>query len=268
MTPWILLRGLAREGAHWGGFAHDLAQALPGAPPVLALDLPGNGVLHRATSPTTVQGMVQSARAALAARGLQPPYHVLALSLGAMVATEWARLAPAELTACVLVNTSLRPFSPFYQRLRPASYLPLLRCAWPGSSARTVERTVWQMTSNRAPAVAAVVDGWVAVRKLRPVSAANAVRQLLAAARYAAPTQMPLAGRATGLQSGDPAAARMLLLASAHDRLVSSRCSQAIASAWGVPLRMHPWAGHDLPLDDPQWVVAQIRSWLAERNAW
>ncbi|WP_034693852.1 alpha/beta fold hydrolase [Acidovorax sp. NO-1] len=250
--PWILLRGLTREAAHWGDFVSAFENALLGAR-VVAPDLPGNGLLHRAVSPATVRGMVEACRAQLAAHGLRPPFRVLAMSLGAMVATEWARVAPGELAGCVLINTSLRPFSPFYQRLRPASYLPVLRCVLPGASPEAIEQTVLRMTSNCAAAQASVVQDWVAVRGQRPVSAPNALRQLLAAARYRAPVAAPLPA-VSGVS-------RILLLASQNDRLVSSQCSQAIAQAWGVPLRLHPFAGHDLPLDDAPWVIRQVRSW-------
>ena len=100
----------------------------------------------------------------------------------------------------------------------------------------------------------AVVDDWVALRRQRQVSASNALRQLVAAARYTAPVATPLVP-----VSDSP---RILLLASQNDRLVSCQCSQTIARAWGVPLRMHPSAGHDLPLDDAQWVIGQVRSWM------
>jgi hypothetical protein len=30
---------------------------------------------------------------------------------------------------------------------------------------------------------------------------------------------------------------------------------------WGWPIERHPWAGHDLPWDDPQWVISQIDTW-------
>ena len=125
---WILLRGLAREQAHWGSFVGDLAHALP-QDDVTALDLPGNGLLHRQPSPGSVPALVQACRRMLAKRGVAPPYHLLAMSLGAMVATEWAHAAPAEVAGCVLINTSLRPFSPFHQRLRPGNYAALLRVA-------------------------------------------------------------------------------------------------------------------------------------------
>ena len=258
MPTWIFLRGLTRESAHWGVFATEFENALPGAR-VVPLDLPGNGRLHRTPSPTTVRGMVECCRAELAAQGVRPPFWVLAMSLGAMVATDWAQLAPDEVAGCVLINTSLRPFSPFYERLRPANYLALLRCALPGNTPHTVEQTVLQLTSRRAQTHAAVVADWVAIRQLRPVSAANALRQLLAAARYTAPASVLRAAS----PARPPATPRMLLLASQNDGLVSSQCSQAIAQAWGVPLRLHPFAGHDLPLDDARWVIEQVRVWTA-----
>ena len=80
------------------------------------------------------------------------------------------------------------------------------------------------------------------------MSATNALRQLLAAARYRAPAVAP-----------HP---HILLLASQNDRLVNSRCSQAIARGWQCDLALHPQAGHDLPLDAPRWVLEQVQQWL------
>jgi len=250
MRQWILLRGLTRESAHWGGLVADLQRALPGDS-VLALDLPGNGQWHRMPSPTSVQGMVQACRADLAARGLVPPFHLLAMSLGAMVAVEWARVAPEEIVEGVLVNTSLRPFSPFYHRLRPRNYGPLLRRVLLARSALVVEQQVLAMTSNRAKEHAPVLAAWLAVRRQRPVSVVNALRQLVAAACY----------RALAIAPQPP----LLLLASRDDQLVASACSHAIAAAWNLPLVMHPFAGHDLSLDDPAWLVEQVRQW-AQRH--
>jgi pimeloyl-ACP methyl ester carboxylesterase len=244
---WILLRGLTRESAHWGTFADDLARGLP-HDRVLALDLPGNGQLHRQRSPASVAGMVHACRAALAERGLAPPYHLLAMSLGAMVAIEWARTGgEQEVAGCVLINTSARPFSPLHHRLRPHNYAALLRIALLPQSAHAIEKMVLHMTSRRAAQHGdALVQAWAQVRAQRPVSAANALRQLWAAARYRAPREAPLE--------------RMLLLASRADGLVCCRCSVAIASAWGRHLAVHPDAGHDLPLDDPAWVVRQVQA--------
>ena len=160
MDTWILLRGLTREASHWGAFAGDFQTALPQAK-VVALDLPGNGQLHALPSPLTVQGMVAACRAELARQGVLPPFHLFAMSLGAMVATEWARTAPEEIRGCVLVNTSLRPFSPFFHRLRPRNYAALLRLALRPRSAEAIERTVWRLTSNAPDPRNAVIGAWV-----------------------------------------------------------------------------------------------------------
>ena len=68
--------------------------------------------------------------------------------------------------------------------------------------------------------------------------------------------------RASDRQAGVP----ILLLASLGDRLVSPRCSERIARAWNAPLRMRPDAGHDLPLDDPDWVLGQLLDWHARQD--
>jgi pimeloyl-ACP methyl ester carboxylesterase len=247
MSTWILLRGLTREATHWGDFPAVFQQVLPDAR-IVMLDLPGNGQRHHETSPATVAGMVAACRAEVKRQGMATPVHLLAMSLGAMVAAEWARVAPGEVAACVLINTSVRPFSPIHHRLRPHNIPTLLHLALGRMPPEAAERAVLRLTSNHTDRHEAVIKTWVTARTQRPVSPCNALRQLLAAARYRAPRQAP----------GVP----LLLLASQHDQLVDSRCSQAIANAWHCPLPMHPTAGHDLPLDDPSWVADQVRRWL------
>jgi len=242
MRTWLFLRGLTRESGHWGDFVGHFEQALP-ADRVLTLDLPGNGQLNQLDSPLCVANMVAHCRAQLALRQITPPCHVLAMSLGAMVAVAWAQTHPEDVARMVLINTSMRPFSPFYQRLQPSAYGRLLRLATGGASPEEWERAILRLTSNQASD--AVLPHWVALRRARPVSKANALRQLLAAARF----------RADGAAPAVPT----LLLASEQDHLVSVACSKALARHWQCLLRVHPTAGHDLPLDDGPWVAQQVR---------
>ena len=244
MTTWVLLRGLAREARHWGALPDDLRRALPASDQVVALDLPGNGARWRERSPDRVEAMVKAARQALAPRGPAPPYVLIALSLGGMVALQWALEQPAEVEGCMLINSSLGRFSPFWHRLRPASYRALLWLLAAGAEPR--ERRILRLTSN-LPLAEGTEQAWAAYAHGAPVSRVNMLRQLAAAARYRAPVALP----------GVP----LLLLASEGDRLVSAECSRAIARHWGAPLRIHPAAGHDLPLDDPRWVIEQVRAW-------
>ena len=242
MTTWILLRGLTRGSGHWGSFVGQLQAVLPDSR-VIALDLPGNGSLHRQRSPASVDAMVAYCRAELARRQIHGPVHILAMSLGAMVAVAWSAAHPQEVAAQVLINTSLRTFSPFYQRLRPQNYGLLLRLVLWSGSPELWERSILRITSSGAQAD--VLPQWLALRAQHPVGRANAVRQLLAAARYQAPQTPPQTPT--------------LLLASAQDNLVSVECSRALARHWQCALQVHPTAGHDLPLDDGDWVAQQIR---------
>lgn len=253
MTPppatWIFLRGLTRESGHWDGFVEQFQQTVP-LSRVVMLDLPGNGRLHQQTSPLRVQEMVAYCRASLALRHVAPPYHLLAMSLGAMVAVAWHQSHPSEIAAQVLINTSMRPFNPFYQRLQPRHYAVLLRLALWGATPEVWERTVLSLTSNLADE--SVLPLWLALRRTHPVSGANAFRQLMAAACFSAPTSAPLAAT--------------LVLASEKDRLVSVACSKALARQWRCALALHPSAGHDIPLDDGPWVAEQVGAWLSTQS--
>lgn len=251
MSTWIFLRGLTRERRHWGDFVEQFQLSVPGSQ-VIALDLPGNGRLYQEPSPLCVRDMVAHCRQQLVDLGIQPPYSLLAMSLGAMVAVDWSSRHPQEVAANVLINTSMRPFSPFYQRLRPANYGALLKLAFSEASSETWERTVLRISSNLA--IDDILPHWTTMRMECPVSRTNALRQLVAAARFRAPKTRPLAPT--------------LLLASEQDQLVSVECSRALAKHWQCALRMHPSAGHDLTLDDGPWVAAQVQAWLlAGRDA-
>lgn len=244
MTTWLLLRGLTRESGHWGEFPAVLAARLPQAR-ILALDLPGNGALHHEASPLTVDGMVDACRAQVQALGIHGPLHILAMSLGAMVTVAWTTAHPGEVAGAVLINTSFAGLSPFHRRLRPASY-PTLLGVLASRDARAREAAILRLTS--ACADPAVLEHWVALRHRHPVSPANALRQLAAAARFRLPAQRP--------------AAPLLVLSGRRDALVDPSCSRALAAHWQLAHAEHPDAGHDLPLDDGAWVAERIGAWL------
>lgn len=245
MSTWVLLRGLMRERRHWGDFPARLQAHLPDAR-LFMPDPPGNGALHALPSATCVADMVESCRAQLRACGAPAPYHVLALSLGAMVAVEWSARYPGEVAGAVLINTSMRPFSRFYQRLRWRNYPAVLKLALLGGVERQ-ERTILALTSRRHAHDRALKQSWAAYQSDAPVGRRNALRQLWAAARYRAPSRRP--------------DVPMLVLAAEKDGLVDVRCSIALARAWGIDCALHPDAGHDLPLDEGEWVAAQVASW-------
>jgi pimeloyl-ACP methyl ester carboxylesterase len=252
MSTWVLLRGLARERRHWGDFPERFG-AVVGAGRVVTLDLPGNGQLNALDSPLRVDDMARWVADELRRRELPPPYHVLAVSLGGMVAVAWARMQPQALRAAVVINTSMRPFSPFYRRLRPSAWWPVVKMLTGAHDAARRERTVLDLISNHRAAADAAWPHWVACARENPISGRNALRQLWAAARFSAPRTPPPVS--------------FLVLTSAADRMVDPSCSRALARQWGCALREHASAGHDLPLDDGAWVSEQVAQWLADQSS-
>lgn len=248
---WLLLRGLTRESRHWGEFPQQLALKL--GVETVCVDLPGNGQLAHQPSPTDLAETLTSVRCQLADCGRQGPFTLVAMSMGAMLGCLWAARYPTELAGAVLINTSMRPFSAWYRRLRTHNYPRLLNMAISGAG-EAWEANVLRMTSRRFDPEAE--DGqrllrlWLQVARSAPVTRVNAWRQLRAALGYSAPQRAP--------------EVPLLLLSSVGDQLVDPRCSVAVADAWSLPHQRHPWAGHDLPLDAPDWVIAQIRVWQNE----
>jgi len=244
---WVLLRGLTRDARHWGPFVQQMRQHFADDD-IVTPDMPGNGSLNRLTSPASVEQMCEVWRQMLLGQGLRPPFHLVAMSLGAMVATHWCDRYPDEIVRCVLINTSLRPYAPMHWRLRPQAWAPFATMLLHPSDAERAERTIQKLTLQRSDIAAQWLPQWVAWRRQLPVAPANALRQLLAAARYRAPRQAPRVS--------------MLILNGARDALVDPRCSQVLAEAWGCPLRIHANAGHDLPMDDGAWVAQQVHAWV------
>ena len=247
VVNWVFLRGLTREARHWGSFTSQFEARLAPSQ-VTTLDLPGNGEFHTQTSPLTAEGIVAFARQQLLAQGIKPPYALLAMSLGGMVATRWAQRYPDEVSRLVLINTSRRPYSSILQRLRPGNWLALLALAWRWHDRPYAEHSIHRLTCNQTAQRDTDLVAWQQIRRSAPVSSANALRQLMAAARFVCAPQTPRC----------PA----LVLSSRADRLVNPLCSTQLAAAWQVPHQVHPWAGHDLPHDDGPWVCEQVADWI------
>lgn len=245
---WVLLRGLIRESRHWEAFPAQFQAAFPDDR-VITLDLPGNGQLCEARSPTRVEDMVAHLRSSLSGGELKPPFHVVALSLGAMVAVSWLHDYPGEVAGAVLMNTSVARFSPFWQRLRVQNYGQVLQALLTPDPVRK-EAIILALTSNRLDESARLelAKRWADYAATHGVTRTNALRQLYAAARFRAPASLP-------------GSVPVLVLNGGGDRMVDPRCSRALAEGWEVPLRVNPDAGHDLTLDQGEWVLEQIGDW-------
>ncbi len=247
VKTWVLLRGLTREHRHWEDFPAKLQQCFPDAQ-IITPDFPGNGDHAKEISPTCIQEMMLFLRKDIASILASGPVHIIGLSMGGMVAVEWMKFYPEECAAGILINTSLKGVSPFYHRLRPKNYYRMLYSLFTSNNYRR-EKTILQMTSNLYPNTEQLLQRWVSYAEENPVLTSNALRQLIAATRYRVPNEKP--------------DVPILLLRSKNDNLVNSQSSVSLAQNWLLPIETHPLAGHDLPLDDGDWVYEKISHWLA-----
>lgn len=241
LAHFALLRGLWREARHWGEFPGHVQQRFPGAL-ISTPDIPGNGLRNHETSPDTIAGMTGALRQQV---DLSQPIRLIALSMGGMIAIDWMTHYPAEVEAAILINTSARPLSPFYHRLRWTSYpyvLPMIL-----HSAAQREADILRLTSNRHSHDGKLLQNWQQWQRQNPVLPVSARNQLLAAMQFSitAKPQQPL-----------------LVITSRADRLVDYRCSRKLAQTWNADYVEHESAGHDLPLDEPEWLAQRIKQWF------
>lgn len=248
---WVLLRGLVREQRHWGNFPDVLQSTFPDDE-IKLFDFPGNGKRNTEKSAATITGMTDEVRSSLSNHLSGQPVYIIALSMGAMVAVEWMNQHPEECAAAVLISTSLRGLNPFYHRLLPANYPTILKSLIFTEDIKQKENRILQMVSNITasdPAKSeAIVSHWIDYAKQYPVSAINGLRQLIAAMRFQVPAQQP--------------DVPILVLGSQADHMVSPECSATLARYWHLPIETHATAGHDIPLDDAEWVCEKIIRWL------
>ncbi len=237
----VLIRGLLRDARHWGDFPDLLRHRFPNAE-IITPDIPGSGIYYQQTSPNSIQAMTDALRQQVPA---DKSAHLIAISMGGMIAIDWMLRYPSEIASSVLINTSIRPLSPFYQRLRWQIYPEIIKLLFQRGEKR--EQSILRLTSNEYRQDKAILQRWIDWQKQQPVSDKSAINQLHAAARFSV-TPVPQ----------QP----VLLLGSIQDRLVSHQCSRKIQQHWKTAAYWHHQAGHDLPLDDPNWVVDSITRWF------
>lgn len=241
-----LLRGLTRESGHWCDFPDFLQKKFPNAK-ITLLNIPGTGEYFEQVSPSRVSDFVSALRMDfLAAKETHEVAVLIAISLGGMISAEWMRRHPNDFQKTVLINTSFGCLSPWHQRMQPAALFRLVTL--PSVQASQRERTILKLVSHNQSTFEQSANHWDAIRRERPVSLSNSLKQLKAAASF----------KLGGWKPSVP----VLLIASTHDRLVSVACSRKIAETWQVPLLEHSSGGHDLPLDDPEWIADQVRAFV------
>ncbi len=236
---WILIRGLTRSHFHWFDFKTELQQAL-NLESVETPELPGNGYLSELNTPDNLTDCVAELRTQI--QITNEPVGLFGISLGGLIATKWAHDYPNDVSHLVVINSSFSS-SPFYHRLKSKNYFKILLTVF-SKKPTDIEKFILQATSNTENH-RAILQASIDFQKKHPIRFKNLVQQLLLANQGDFKTKPN---------------AETLILTSKNDRLVHHKCSLKIAAAWDLQAKIHPTAGHDLPLDDSAWIIEKIKS--------
>ena len=249
---WVLLRGWTRESRHWRGFPQELSDTFAadamGSAQVIGLDLPGAGTERGRVTPLSIREIALDVRERFSRQfnGDGRSLFIVGISMGGMVALEWANLFPEDCSGLVLINSSLAGLSSPWSRLKVGNLPKIARLAFSKDRVK-VEEEILKLTTHLGDSeIKAIAQEFSKIAEVSSVSKGTFFRQLVAASSFF-PRKFP--------------AVSSLILSSARDQLVDSSCSVAIARVLKDVHEIHPDAGHDLPLDDPKWVAQHIAAW-------
>ena len=239
---WILVRGFTRGQGHWGDFLDLFAERYPDDE-VQCLDLAGNGERYREMSFSNIRLSALDLRKRSRWLDTGTKIHLFGHSLGAMTVVEWMRLFPQDLNTVYLMNTSDQKSGLPWDRFQVHN-LKLVKEIAQTRDPLERERLILGMIANNQERIEKFLPEMAKYSAAHPVSLLNTGLQLAAAARSRFPEQPSVPVR---------------IIASRGDRLASVENSIQIARQWGVTPQIHDWAGHDIAIDDPQWLLDQLK---------
>lgn len=235
----LFLRGLTREIRHWDGLPEKF-QAMTGAK-VITLDLPGAGENASLTSPTNINHYVEFLRKHLP-KG--EPITLIGISMGGMIALRWAEIYPGEVHKVFTINSSANNLSTPNERFNLSHWRVLLKVLL-SSDLENKEKLILSLTTNLLSDQKKQELGkfFKQVQLDHPVSIKSSLNQLLAARKF---------------QVFKKSEVETHVIYSEGDRLVAPSCSKKLGDVLKAQTHIHPDAGHDLPLDAPEWLLSVL----------
>ena len=238
----ILLRGLIRGQYHWSGFIEMLQQSLPECD-IITIDIAGCGSRYKEASPSDIETAAEDLQQQLNNTGIKPPYNIVALSLGGMMTLQYLHDYGDESKA-IIINTSHAGLSSTLQRMHWQGLVLLPFFVVLPLSIR--EKIIYYLTVNHQHSDKDdILSQWLSEGLAHPVSLKNLYRQLLLARSFVTDLRL------------EPE--NILICCSDRDRLVNSSCSKALARVYRLPINHHESAGHDVALDDSEWLISRIK---------
>ena len=241
---WILLRGLSREARHWHDFTELMQQKAQGQ--ILTLDLPGFGTEKNRNCPVTIKANTEDIRE----RWLQAKenfesteWGLLGISMGGMIALDWAHRYPYDFKRLVVLNSSSKDTGGALQRFSLYGWFQTFMSLIKKGQHAESEKEILKMVSNLRQNDPQVLEAFAQISKESNITMGKIICQLMASSQFMLPPTVKVP---------------TLILASIKDHLVDVRCSKLMAERLQAQIKFHPTAGHDLTLDDPQWCVDRI----------
>ncbi|WP_394243078.1 alpha/beta fold hydrolase [Vibrio astriarenae] len=247
MVPIVLLRGLLRESGHWRALIEEL-RAVDSQLVIVTPNVAGNGELYEQESPTRIESMLPQVMSQLP-KGCER-YHLIAISMGSMLASHWAKAYPEQVASLTLINPSFARFSPFWQRINLLALGSILSRRVRGK--RAFQEQILNVTYPTHQGDNSLLNYHLELASSHPVSLQNALRQLVAAAKF------------KGFDT--PPNCITQVIVSSDDQLVSSECGKAIANHWGVELKLFESDAHDLPLAQSRALATHLYGWCLDKR--
>lgn len=245
----FLLRGLTRESGHWGQqFFRYIEGQFPNAK-ITTLDLPGAGIHYQEKAGMTVNKLMEfmreySLHEIEASKGQNI---IMATSLGGMVATEWIANHPNDFQALIMISSSFKGICSFSERVSPQIRKEIFTVPFTLNMAKKEERLL-RINSNDSLSFENNLEEWKEIQGQRPMTTANILRQTIAGLRYEAPAYFP--------------DLPILIVGSYSDRLVCPDCIVKVRDYFGGDIIWNDVAGHGIPIDQPEWLVDNVKDWL------
>lgn len=240
---WIFLRGLTRGNIHWAEFPQIFKLQKPEVVMEL-LEIPGNGETHNIETPLKPEEVLNFLRNKSKFVQQNQKFNICGISLGGMLALKWTELHPNDIDSVSIINSSLGQYSSFYHRLNIFNIGKVLSALFEADPEKQ-EETILNMTSNKLKENKKYIKAFAEYSSQYPVSKKNFFRQL---------------ALANEIVIHDLPEVPLKVICSLQDHLVDPVCSLQIQSMLGGSLIEHPTAGHDLPLDEPEWLSKVLLS--------
>lgn len=243
------MRGLGRSQGHWLDFPKLIQAKIPDTT-CYFIDLPGIDRTQAAPR-QTISSYTDTVRDRfLSIQNKCTHWNILGISLGGMLTLDWILRYQDDFKNAIIINTSSENTKIKRVYLKTLTQLALAKVF--SSNKFENEFRILKAITHLNP-----TDAHEAARKLAliseicPISFWVVIKQIYAASKFKIVPHLSLNSEI-----------KTLFLGSLLDPLTPVNHTIKLAEIFGGRLEVHPNAGHDLPLEDPAWVVSKILDFL------